>query len=224
MKGFRNRWFVLRVDEATARTSSAALCDDIAFLLSGGVRPVLVAPSARAARALVRAMNRARNVAVALSGSDAALLPGTPEGIASVQPGILRTLGEAGYVPVVAPTAFLVFGDRDVPVTADDAAAAIAGAVEAVRAVFFHRAGGVEDPQTHAILHELTPAEALALADDERLPEDLRAAMRAAARGVRHGVAAAQIVDGRIAHAAVVELLTEHPVGTRITGSVLRAA
>jgi acetylglutamate kinase len=66
----------------------------------------------------------------------------------------------------------------------------------------------------------LTPAEALALAEREDLDARLRAAMRAAARGVRAGVGAAQILDGRIAHATIVECLTEQHLGTQVTGSV----
>jgi acetylglutamate kinase len=38
--------------------------------------------------------------------------------------------------------------------------------------------------------------------------------------GVRAGVAAAQIVDGRIAHAAITEFVTSHHLGTQVTGSV----
>jgi acetylglutamate kinase len=81
----------------------------------------------------------------------------------------------------------------------------------------------VPDPQTAAVISELTPAAALAIAQDARVPADLQAAIRAAALGVRAGVAQAQIVDGRVAHATVVELLTAHHLGTRVTGSVFTA-
>jgi acetylglutamate kinase len=62
------------------------------------------------------------------------------------------------------------------------------------------------------------------MADDSRMPADLRAAIRAAALGVRAGVAQAQIIDGRVAHATVVELLTTHHLGTRVTGSLFTGA
>jgi acetylglutamate kinase len=48
----------------------------------------------------------------------------------------------------------------------------------------------------------------------------MRTAMRAAALGVRGGVGAADILDGRIAHASIVELLTMRHVGTRVAGTV----
>lgn len=188
------------------------------------VHPIVVAPDPQAARAIVRAINRSTNIAISLSGSDAALIPHTPSGIGRVQRGILDTLINAGYIPVVEPTAFAVFSERDAAVVADDVAAAIAGACEAARAIFFHRAGGVPDPETNTLINELTPAEALALADDERLAPDLRVAVRAAALGVRSGIPAAQIVDGRVAHATIVELLTTQHLGTQVVGGLVFAA
>jgi len=82
----------------------------------------------------------------------------------------------------------------------------------------------VTDPASRALLAELTPAEALALADGDALDPDLRAIVRAAACGVRAGVPAAQIIDGRISHAAIVELLTEQHLGTQVTGAVYLGA
>ena len=172
----------------------------------------------------VRAINRSGNAAVGLSGSDAAMLPQTPSGIGNVQTGILQTLTSAGYIPVIEPTTFSAFAPRDSIVQADEVARAVAAATDAVRAIFFHALGGVADPQTAALITDLTPAEALVIADDPRVPEDLRTAIRAAALGVRGGVAQANIVDGRVAHATVVELLTAHHLGTRVTGSVFTGA
>jgi acetylglutamate kinase len=193
-------------------------------LAAHDVRPIVVAPDPAAARSIVRAINRSANVALTLSGSDAALLPRSGEGLGRVQARILHTLTGAGFIPVVEPTAFAVFGPDDAAVVPDDVAAAIATATEAVRAIFFHRDGGVIDPQTQKVIDELTPAEALALAVDTRVPEDLRQAMRAAAAGVRGGVAAAQIVDGRVAHAALIEILTATHLGTQVTGGLILAA
>jgi acetylglutamate kinase len=220
MHRFENRTIVFRVDETALETAGATVVGDLAFLAEHGVRPIVVAPTRAVARTYVRAMNRSANAAVGLSGRDAALLPaGVRETIGSVQAGILRTLTAAGYVPVIEPTA-LGIGGNDVAVAADEVAAAIAVATEAARAIFFHASGGVVDPRTAALIAELTPAEALALAERVDLDAELRAAVRAAALGVRAGVGAAQIVDGRIAHAAIVEFLTAQHLGTQVTGGV----
>jgi len=216
---FSGKTFVLRVDEATASDADATLVGDLAVLAREQVRPIVIAPNPLAARTIVRAVNRSANVALALSGSDAALLPRTPNGIGRVQTRILHTLTGAGFIPIIEPTAFAVFGEDEL-VLADDVAAAIAAATEATRAIFFHQAGGVSDPQTHHLIDELTPAEALELASDPRVDPALRSAIRAAALGVRGGIPAAQIVDGRVAHAALVELLTARHLGTQVTGGI----
>jgi acetylglutamate kinase len=222
---FAGKTFVVRIDHATARDRSATLVHDLQLLAERGVRAIVVAPDPQAARSIVRAINRSANIALSLSGSDAALLPRSADGgIAQVQTRILHTLTGAGYIPVVEPTGFAVFSDRDCVLSADDVTAAIASACEAARAIFFHRAGGVPDPKTNEVIDELTPAEALALADDPNVAMDLRPAIRAAAFGVRAGIAAAQIVDGRVAHAAVVEVLTTQHLGTQVTGGVILAA
>jgi len=223
MEGFAGKAFVVRVDEASAFAEQTTFFDDLTFLARKNVHPIVIAPSRRAGRALVRTINRSGNIAVGLSGSDAAMLPGTANGIGNVQTGILETLTGAGYIPVIEPTAFSVFSAADQSVAADEVARAIAAATDAIRAMFFHALGGVPDPQNASLISELTPAEALAIAEDSRTPADLAAAIRAAALGVRAGVAEAQIVDGRVAHATVVELLTAHHLGTRVTGSVFSA-
>ncbi|MBV8245477.1 MAG: hypothetical protein JOZ38_06125 [Candidatus Eremiobacteraeota bacterium] len=223
MDAFAGKAFVLRVDEQTAHARETTLIADLAFLSEHRVHPIVVAPNPHAARSLVRTINRGGNAAVGLSGRDAGMLPRASDGIGTVQTGILQTLTAAGYVPVIEPTAFGVFSD-DLEICADDVAQAIASATDAVRAVFFHALGGVPDPQTAALIDELTPAEALALASDTRVAPDLRAAIRAAALGVRAGVGAAQICDGRVAHASIVELLTARHLGTQVTGGIYLGA
>lgn len=206
------------------RADTSTFLDDLAVLAEALVRPVVVAPDPAAARRIVRAINRSANTAVALSGSDAAMLPHAPGGIGRIQTGILTTLLDAGYVPVVEPTGFSVFAQGDAPLVADDVASALALAMEAVRAIFFHASGGVPDPQTDSLIAELTPAEALELAQDLRVAQDLRDLIRTAALSVRGGLPVAQILDGRVPHATIVELLTSQHVGTHVTGSVTLAA
>lgn len=187
------------------------------------MRPIVVAPDADMARSVVRTMNRSSEIAVGLSGADAGMIPAASrQTLGSVQVRLLTTLMAAGYVPVIEPTAIGIAG-ADVEVAADDVASAVAKATAAARAIFFHESGGIVDALTASLIDELTPAEALAIADSEELPPDLRSAIRAAAQGVRGGVDAAQILDGRIAHAAIVEFLTARHLGTQVAGTVLIA-
>src|SRR5579862_5404146 len=166
---FSGKAFVIRVDEATARCDDATLFDDLHVLAEHGVRPIIVAPGVEAAHALVRKINRSANVAISLSGSDAALLPSAHGGVGTVQVRILNTLTGAGFIPVIEPTAFDLFDEHDPELVADDVAAAIGAACDTARAIFFHETGGVQDPATLEMIPELTPAETLALADDARV-------------------------------------------------------
>lgn len=222
MSSFAGRTFVLRIDEAAA-FAEGTLIGDLTFMTNQAIHPIVVAPSSGAARALVGRINQRGNIAVGLSGADAAMIPSAGEGIGRVQTGILSTLTAAGYIPVIEPVAFSSIGTSERTVEPDDVARAVAAATDAVRAIFFSPES-VTDPQTRTAIAELTPAEALALADQPDLPANLRMALRAAALGVRDGVAAAEIVDGRVAHAAIVEVLTAAHLGTRVTGSVFRGA
>ena len=216
------RTMVIRVDEATLGAAGATFFGDLVFLGNLGMRPVVVAPTATAAREVVRTMNRSGDAAVGLSGADAGMLPAAGDTIGHVDTKLLRTLLDAGYVPVIEPLAF-GFTGTDVAVAADDVAQALASAVGAARAIFFNDAGGVVDTKTRMLVDQLTPAEALAVADDPAFPDDLRAAIRAAALGVRGGVGAAQICDGRVAHASIVEFLTARHLGTQVAGTVFTA-
>jgi acetylglutamate kinase len=216
----QGRTMVIRIDEATLGSDGTTFFGDLVFLGNLGMRPVVVAPNVTAARTIVRTMNRSGDAAVGLSGADAGMIPaGAGETIGNVDVKLLRTLLDAGYVPVIEPLA-LGFTGTDVAVAADDVAQALAKAVGAARAIFFHDRGGVVDTKTKTLIELLTPAEALAIADDTSLALDLRTAVRAAALGVRGGVGAAQICDGRVAHAAIVEFLTARHLGTQVAGTV----
>jgi acetylglutamate kinase len=217
MQDFTGRTIVLRVDETSLGEST--LVSDIAFLQQRSIRPIVVAPQGELARAFVGAMNRMTDAAVGLRGADAGMIPAAGNTIGSVQARLLETLTRSGYVPVIEPTAIGLRGD-DVQLPVDDVARAIAEATDASRILFFDPNGGVVDAATQKLVDELTPAEALALADSGSLAPSLAAAIRAAALGVRGGVDAAQIIDGRIAHAAIVELVTARHLGTQIAGTV----
>ncbi len=213
------RTMVIRVDEATLSTERSTFFGDLVFLVNLGMRPVVVAPTQDAARSVVRTMNRSGDTAVGLSGADAGMIPSRGRSIGNIDTKLLRTLLDAGYLPVIEPLAF-GFTGTDVAVAADEVAGALASAVGAARAIFFNDQGGVVDAKTRLLVEQLTPAEALAVAEDLTLSEDLRTAVRAAALGVRGGVGAAQICDGRVAHAAIVEFLTARHLGTQVAGTV----
>lgn len=213
-----SRPYVVRLDRASLDADST-FWEDLVFLREHDVLPVLVAPDAPSARTMVQRINRSSNAAVCVSGADAATLPAHGADLGRVQPGLLMTLLDNGFLPVLEPTGYAPL-QGEIAVDASAVAAYVAAAIAARRAFFFNDAGGVVDPATSAPIGELTPAEALLLADDERLDPQIRLAVRAAALGVRQGVEAAQILDGRIAHATIMDLLTKQHVGTEIRGAL----
>jgi len=211
---FKGRTVVLRVDEPSVLGTT--LVSDLEFLMHNAVRPIVIAPHVELARTFVGVMNRSGDAAVGLRGADAGMIPVAGNDIGSVQTRLLETLTRSGYVPVIEPTALGIAGD-EVEVSADEVARAIAQATEATRILFFDATGGVG-------VDELTPAEALDLADSGKLSAALETAVRAAAYGVRGGVDAAQIIDGRIVHATIVEFLTGRHIGTQVAGTVFVAS
>jgi acetylglutamate kinase len=221
--GLSGTTFVVRVEDDDPSACFATFTEDLEFLTSRNVRPIIVAPSIDIARSFVRNVNRRTGMAVGLSGVDAAFLPATdPEHVGTIDIRILSTLADAGYVPVIEPTA-LDFRGQEIDIDPDAVTAAVAVAVGAARAFFFHKAGGVIDPTSSALITELTPSEALDLAECTELDPALRGAMRAAAQGVRAGIAAAQIIDGRIHHATIIEILTTQHLGTQVASGIIIA-
>ncbi|MBV8433689.1 MAG: hypothetical protein JO029_05350, partial [Candidatus Eremiobacteraeota bacterium] len=146
---------MLRVDESSL--DGTTLVSDLAFLQERNVRPIVIAPQADVARAIVGVMNRTSDAAVGLRGADAGMIPAAGTAIGAVQTRLLETLTRSGYVPVIEPTAIGLRGD-DVQLPVDEVARAIAEATEASRILFFEPNGGVVDAATQQLVDELTPA------------------------------------------------------------------
>ncbi|HVA38084.1 MAG TPA: hypothetical protein VNJ51_10775 [Candidatus Dormibacteraeota bacterium] len=219
MNGFAGTTIVIRV-EPGAVAGPTTFFSDLSFMMERSVRPVVIAGEPGGAKRLAGRLNQLGSAGVSLSGADAGLiLVGADAQIRSVNPALLHTLFANGYLPLIDPEG-LSLSAEGIPLAADDVARAVGAALEAKRVLFFHASGGVADPKTSEVISDLTPAEALTLADSGSLEPELASVARAAARSVRAGVEAAEILDGRVTHAAIVEILTETHLGTRVTGSI----
>ncbi|MEA2315383.1 MAG: acetylglutamate kinase [Solirubrobacteraceae bacterium] len=119
------------------------------------------------------------------------------------------------YIPVIAS----VGADREgnsYNVNADDAAGAVAGALGAYKVVFLTDVPGwLEDPSD--------PASLIGQASTRRVSEavagldgGMRPKLEACVDAINHGVSAAHILDGRIAHSLLLELFTDAGIGTKI--------
>jgi len=181
-------------------------------------------------KALVGAIIAAGGNAVGLSGKDGGLIRasklasgtaqeggdlgfvGTPE---SVDPSVLYALLDAGMIPVIAPVGL---GDEGMTynINADTAAGAIASEIGARRLLMLTDVAGVRDKNGEHIA-KLTVADARALIADGTVQGGMIPKVETCIDAVENGAEAAVILDGRSAHAVLVELFTEQGIGTLIT-------
>jgi len=103
-------------------------------------------------------------------------------------------------------------------INADDAAAAIAVALGAEKIVYLTAAPGlledVDDPDS--LVHRLTTTELRDRIAHESVSAGMIPKLRACAEAVEGGVDTAHIIDGRVPHAILIELLTDEGIGTMI--------
>jgi acetylglutamate kinase len=223
-KPFVGRTMVVRVDPAAA--ASETLVSDLVFMRRIGVRPLIVHDTEpRAAFApLVGRVNRVGGEAVGLDGTAASTLVVSAAAsgrtvVRSVNAQLLELLLDQNYIPIVAAAGARVSGGS-APLDADEAARAVAASLRAIRLLISAQPGGIPSDGA-GVISELTSSEALALAKAGTLSPDLAGHLVAAAMGVRAGVDAAQILDLSASHAAVVEMLTAHHVGTQVVSNII---
>jgi acetylglutamate kinase len=122
------------------------------------------------------------------------------------------------YIPVIAS----VGADREgssYNVNADEAAGAVAGAMGAYKVIFLTDVPGwLEDPADSQSLIGQATAERVQ-SELARLEGGMRPKLAACVDAIHHGVSAAHILDGRIAHSLLLELFTDAGIGTKIEAS-----
>ena len=196
----------------------------VEMVLAGGIN-----------KALVAAINSAGGRAVGISGKDGNLLEaeklthkmtndagaetqidlgfvGYP---AKVNPDVVNALVEADMIPVIAPTGLGSDG-KTYNINADTAAGAVAGAMGATRLLMLTDVAGVKDKDGN-LIPELKISEARALISDGTVSGGMIPKLETCIDAVESGAEAAVILDGRTLHAVLVELFTEHGIGTLIT-------
>jgi acetylglutamate kinase len=103
-------------------------------------------------------------------------------------------------------------------VNADEAARAIAVAMQAEKIVYLTAVPGLlENPKDEtSLIPRLTSAELLERIAHESVGKGMIPKLKACADAVDQGVNFAHIIDGRVHHSLLIELLTDHGVGTMI--------
>jgi acetylglutamate kinase len=179
-------------------------------------------------RDIVGAINVHGPLAVGLSGEDAGFITaearnpslGFVGDVVSVDPTLIVNLIAQGLVPVIATIGSDAAGQA-YNINADTVAGAIAESIDCEKLIFLTDIVGIlRDRDNLSSLVNRCDADQLdAMIAEGLIGEGMIPKAHACASAVRHGVRSAHILDGRIAHAALLELLTEQGVGTMVTQS-----
>jgi len=134
--------------------------------------------------------------------------------IVEVDRTLLDLLAKSEMIPVIAPVA----PGRDghtYNINGDTFAGAIAGALSATRLLFLTDVPGVLD-RAGNLIKQLTVAEARALIADGTISGGMIPKVETCIHAIEAGVEGVVIVDGKTAHAVLLEIFTEHGAGTLI--------
>jgi acetylglutamate kinase len=176
-------------------------------------------------RDIVAAINVHGPLAVGLSGEDAGLITATardPElgyvgDVEAVNPGIIERLLAEDLIPVVA-TIGTDLGGQAYNINADTAAGAVAEALVAEKLVYMTDVPGVlrdlADPDS--LVSSASADELEKLIGDGTLTGGMIPKIASCVQAVRGGVRHAHILDGRVPHALLLEMLTRDGIGTMV--------
>jgi len=173
-------------------------------------------------REIVELIQRGGGQAIGLTGNDGRMLLvrrrdelGRVGEVVAVDPAPIRAASDAGFIPVIAPIGVDAHGVTH-NVNADEAAGAIARALQAEKFILLTDVEGVRDA-SGKLVGQLTEPEVKKLLDEGTIQGGMIPKVECCLDALRGGVARAHIVDGRILHAILLEIFTDGGVGTLLT-------
>ncbi|NJN62341.1 MAG: acetylglutamate kinase [Coleofasciculaceae cyanobacterium RL_1_1] len=200
------------------RVTDAETMDVVEMVLVGRVN-----------KELVSLIDQAGGSAVGLCGKDGNLITARPQGnegigfvgeVAAVNTDLLETLVERGYVPVVSSVAADETGQA-YNINADTVAGEIAAAMGAEKLILLTDTPGIlqdyHDPST--LIYKLDLTTARGLIADGTVGGGMIPKVNCCIRSLAQGVRAAHILDGRLPHALLLEILTDSGIGSMIVAS-----
>lgn len=203
------------------RVTDAATMDVVEMVLGGAVN-----------KDIVTLINRAGGKAVGLTGQDGGLirakkllLPakdnpnefvdlGQVGEIEAIDPSVITALEAGGFIPVVAPIGIGAEGES-YNINADLVAGKLAQVLHAEKLVMLTNTPGVLDEKGR-LLTGVTPRQIDAMVADGSLSGGMLPKISSALEAARSGVKTVHIIDGRVPHALLLEVLTDQGVGTLI--------
>jgi acetylglutamate kinase len=203
------------------RVTDAETMDIVEMVLAGQVN-----------KEIVELINTAGGRAVGLTGQDGRLIrarkllmstPGNPDEtvdigqvgeIQSIDPAVILTLSQQGFIPVIAPIASGEEGET-YNINADVVAGKIAEILRAEKLVLMTNTAGVLD-RDGQLLTGLTAKRVDELFADGTISGGMLPKIASALDAAKAGVNAVHIIDGRVDHALLLEIMTDSGVGTMI--------
>jgi acetylglutamate kinase len=182
---------------------------------------------------IVGLINQAGGKAVGLNGQDAGFIRAkkmmveseTEKGkmldigfvgdIQSIDPMLIHHLDAADFIPVVAPIGVGEDGQA-YNINADLVASELAQTLKAEKLLLMTNTPGVLD-KSGKLLTGLTFKAIEALFEDGTISGGMKPKIQGALDAVQHGVKTSHIIDGRVEHALLLEILTSEGVGTMIS-------
>ncbi len=140
--------------------------------------------------------------------------------IREINPQLLETMLDAGYIPVVSPLALDKKGN-DLNINADTMEGELAVALKAYKLISLTDVDGVMNKDRTELFHRLTLKNVDALMADGTISGGMIPKLEASVNAVRHGVEGAHILNGNSEHNLLLELFTDSGVGTMITASMM---
>ena len=181
---------------------------------------------------IVGLINRNGGKAVGLTGKDAGLISakklmlpkqghptelidiGLVGDIQQIDPAIVHHLVSGAFIPVIAPIGFGPDGET-YNINADVVAGKMAEVLGAEKLVLLTNTPGVLDKDGNLVTG-LTPRDIDDMVADGTLSGGMLPKISSALDAARNGVKGVHIIDGRVPHALLLEILTQHGVGTMI--------
>jgi acetylglutamate kinase len=181
---------------------------------------------------IVGLINQAGGKAVGLTGRDGAMIRarklvvhdshdpnkeydvGQVGDIVSIDPSVVKALQDDAFIPVVSP---IGFGENNESynINADVVAAKLATVLQAEKLLMLTNIRGVLN-KAGELLTELTPREIDELCADGTISGGMIPKIAGDLDAAKSGVNAVHIIDGRVPHAMLLEVLTEQAFGTMI--------
>ena len=176
---------------------------------------------------LVKLINMRGGKAMGLSGLDGGMIKteklmgqtdlGFVGNITAVDPQPVADVMDKGYIPVIAAVGVDDAG-QVYNINADTAAAAIAAALNCGNITLMTDIKGLmRDPgDENSLITAADTAELAELIDKGTVSGGMIPKVRCCMDAVKTGVREAHIIDGRVPHSLLIELLTDEPIGTKI--------